>query len=282
MEWKLDVLGTLLLSIVCLWVGVEWKKRWRVWQRFCIPSPVIGGFLVSVLVYVLKISGVAQISFDTSLQSLLMVAFFTTVGLGGSLQILRTGGRLLLLYLLICWCVALLQNSMGVGLAKMLDVHPVMGVMAGAVSLTGGHGGAAAFGGMAEHLGVPSATVAAIAAATFGLIAGSMLGGPVASYLIRKHQVAIVSEQNGDAIGNTADGTNDGKSAVASIGSLAFLQTLALILAVMLLGQQLSAWFTSQTGFSLPAYVGAMLVAIVVRNVGITLLRFVFISRQSI
>ncbi|MTB68589.1 sodium/glutamate symporter [Providencia sp. wls1943] len=263
MTFQIDTLTTLFLTVVCLLMGVHLKKRIEWLQRFCIPSPVIGGFLVSLLIWGLKSSDLAEITFDTSLQSFLMVAFFTTVGIDGSFRILKSGGRLLITYLLICWTLVIFQDTFGAGLAHLLGIDPVIGIMAGGVSLTGGHGGAAAFGSMAEGLGVQSATVAAIAAATFGLISGSLLGGPIASYLIKKHNVTIQAEDNVESM--KVEEKLAGK--IDSIDAHAFLKMLALILGVMVVGQFASAQFTKATGFSLPSYVGAMIIAIIVRNI---------------
>lgn len=262
MVFEFDVLSTLLLTILCLLFGSELKKRINALQRFCIPSPVIGGFLMSILIWVLKMFDLASFQFDTSIQSYLMVAFFTTVGLGGSFKILKSGGKLLFIYLCICWFIAFFQNTFGLGIAMALGIDPVLGVMAGAVSLTGGHGGAAAFGSMAEGLGHHSASIAALAAATFGLICGSLLGGPVASYLIKKHNVKI--EAGNDL--NMPISTK-GQPLPASVDTTGFLKMLALILLIMVAGRALSDSFTEMTGFSLPSYVGAMLVAVVVRNI---------------
>lgn len=263
MTFQIDTLTTLFLTVVCLLMGVHLKKRIEWLQRFCIPSPVIGGFLVSLLIWGLKSFDLAEITFDTSLQSFLMVAFFTTVGIDGSFRVLKSGGRLLITYLLICWTLVIFQDTFGAGLAHLLGIDPVIGIMAGGVSLTGGHGGAAAFGGMAEGLGVQSATVAAIAAATFGLISGSLLGGPIASYLIKKHKVTIQAEDNVESM--KVEEKLAGK--IDSIDAHAFLKMLALILGVMVVGQFASAQFTKATGFSLPSYVGAMIIAIIVRNI---------------
>ncbi|BBG59448.1 MULTISPECIES: sodium/glutamate symporter [Providencia] len=263
MTFQIDTLTTLFLTVLCLLMGVHLKKRIEWLQRFCIPSPVIGGFLVSLLIWGLKSFDLAEITFDTSLQTFLMVAFFTTVGIDGSFRILKSGGRLLITYLLICWTLVIFQDTFGAGLAHLLGIDPVIGIMAGGVSLTGGHGGAAAFGSMAEGLGVQSATVAAIAAATFGLISGSLLGGPIASYLIKKHKVTIQSEENIESV--KVEEKLAGK--IDSIDAHAFLKMLALILGVMVIGQFASAQFTKATGFSLPSYVGAMIIAIIVRNI---------------
>ncbi|MGL4674792.1 MAG: sodium/glutamate symporter, partial [Wohlfahrtiimonas sp.] len=198
MTFQLDAMSTLFLTVLCLLLGIFLKKRISFFERFCIPAPVVGGFLVSILIWILKSTELATFQFDTSLQSFLMVAFFTTVGIDGSFRVLKSGGKLLFIYLGICWFLAIFQNTFGAGLAMAFGVDPVMGVMAGAVSLTGGHGGAAAFGTMAEELGHQSMLVAAIASATFGLIAGSILGGPVASFLIKRHNVKIEAIGNGE------------------------------------------------------------------------------------
>ncbi len=259
---QFDVLSTLLLTILCLLGGSELKKRVQWLQKFCIPAPVIGGFLISLIIWLLRSLELASFQFDTSIQSYLMVAFFTTVGLGGSFKILRSGGKLLLIYLCICWFIAFFQNTFGIGIAMALDTNPILGVMAGSVSLTGGHGGAAAFGSMAEELGHSSATIAALAAATFGLIAGSLLGGPVASYLIRKHHVKIEADSD---ITFTQE-IHENPLISTTVDTFAFLKMLALILFIMVIGRMASTLFTEATGFSLPSYVGAMLVAVVVRN----------------
>lgn len=261
MIFEFDVLSTLLLTVLCLLFGSELKKRSHLLQKFCIPSPVIGGFLMSILIWILKIFDFATFQFDTSTQGYLMVAFFTTVGLGGSFKILKSGGKLLLIYLCICWFIAFFQNTFGAGIAMALNINPVLGVMAGAVSLTGGHGGAAAFGGMAEALGHSSATIAALSAATFGLITGSLLGGPIASYLIKKHHVKIKAENDLDMPIST-----QGQPLPTTVDTSGFLKMLALILLIMVTGRALSDYFTALTSFSLPSYVGAMLVAVIVRN----------------
>nr|WP_314265650.1 sodium/glutamate symporter [uncultured Moellerella sp.] len=262
MTLQIDTISTLLITVLCLLMGIHLKKRVEWLQRFCIPSPVIGGFLVSLIIWFLKSFELAEITFDTSIQNFLMVAFFTTIGIDGSFRILKTGGRLLFTYLFICWFIVLFQDTFGAALAHLLGISPVIGIMAGGVSLTGGHGGAAAFGQMAEGLGVQSATVAAIAAATFGLITGSLLGGPIASYLIKKHKVKIDAEET--VVSPKITETIAGK--IESIDAHAFLKMLALILGVMVIGQIASAQFTAATGFSLPSYVGAMIIAIIVRN----------------
>lgn len=273
MAFQFDALTTLLLALLCLIIGIYFKHKINFFERFCIPSPVIGGFLASLLIWALQSWGGIQIKFDTALQGPLMVAFFTTVGIGGSYQLLKTGGKALIVYLLVCWFVALYQNALGAWLASMLDIHPILGIMSGAVSLEGGHGAAAAFGKVAEGLGISSATSVAISAATFGLIAGSLLGGPIANYLIQRHKVAIEAENI------TIKSLN--QNTTAAIDTTNFIRSLALVVIIMVVGLYLSGVFTDSTGFALPSYVGAMFVAIIFRNIN-DYVHFVEIKQNTI
>ncbi len=259
MNVQFDSLTTLMLAVLCLLLGTVLKKHVKWLQTFCIPSPVIGGFLISLLMWFLHTQTSVRVAFDTTLQTPLMVAFFTTVGIGGSYQLLKTGGKTLIVYLFICWGLALFQNAFGAVLASWFGLNPVLGVMAGSVALEGGHGAAAAFGQMAEGLGVQSATTVAIAAATFGLISGSLIGGPLASFLITRYKVAIKADDIDEVV--------DPNATTEPISSHTFFKMLAVVLVIMVAGLYVATRFTDSTGFALPSYVGAMLVAIVLRNI---------------
>lgn len=258
---ELDLVQSIATTAVLLVAGSWAQTRIGFFRRFCIPGPVIGGFAFALIVLLLRETGVAQISVDTTLQLPAMLVFFTTIGLGANLGLLKTGGRFLLVYLVACWTIAIFQNLVGVGLAKLLGINPLLGIMAGAVSLEGGHGAAAAFGPTAESLGAEAATAVAIAAATFGLIAGGLLGGPVSAFLVSRYKLPLVTRDVPVAM---SSGPAEDEPATANS-----LLTLGSVIAVvMVLGAMLGAWFTESTGFALPAYVGAMLLAILVRNVG--------------
>lgn len=259
MEFELDLVSSVALTLVLL-LGGNWAARnWKIFSRFAIPGPVVGGFLFALVVLILRESVDLELTIDTTLQSPAMLAFFTTIGLGASLSLMKTGGRYLIIYLVACWGVAIFQNLVGIGLAKALDINALLGVMAGAVSLEGGHGAAAAFGPTAEELGAEGATAVAIAAATFGLIAGSLIGGPLATWLIKHHgleiktrDIAMIEEQG-------VDETSD-------VGEGSIIATAALIGIIVVIGVFLGSWFGDVTGYSLPGYVGAMLIAIIFRN----------------
>ncbi|WP_417215646.1 sodium/glutamate symporter [Arthrobacter sp.] len=289
MELHFNLVQSAALALVLLALG-EWaRNRLSFLRRFCFPAPVIGGFLFALLVLLLRQTHIAEIDFDTSLQSPAMVAFFTTIGLAGSLASIKKGGKLLLVYLVACWTLAIMQNLIGIGMAKVMGINPVLGVMAGAVSLEGGHGAAAAFGPTAESMGVQGATTVAIASATFGLVAGSLLGGMTASFLVARHNVSIPERRGvrgamataGAIARNMATGRGpdlsitvpeDKPESVSTTKSkpgldYSSLLTVAVVIGlVMVFGMALGNWISSLTGFALPDYVGAMIIAVVFRN----------------
>ena len=192
---SLDSLSVLLISIGALLLGSFIKQHISFLQTFCIPSPVIGGGIVSIIVWIFYMYGFS-IEFDNTLQTPLMVMFFTIVGLGGSLRLLKIGGKILIFYLLCCWFVAVFQNLVGVAFMNIFGLNALYGILSGAVALEGGHANAIAFSSMVESLtDLPNAHVVAVAAATFGLISGSLMGGPIAAFLIKRHKLKIESSQ---------------------------------------------------------------------------------------
>jgi len=260
---SLDGIWTTALAAVLLLVGYGLRRRIDFLETFCIPAPVIGGVLMSLIVLALHHQGGSAVKFNTALQSPLMIAFFTTVGIGGSFGLLKRGGKALIIYLVFCWGIALFQNAFGVTLARFLGIHPVLGVMAGAVSLEGGHGAAAAFGPVAEELGVVGAQVVAIASATYGLIAGGLLGGPTARWLIERHSVTIEASEDTMYTQHLMEGPEED----TTFTSFDFLKMLALVLVIMALGSLITTKIKEWYDFSLPGYVAAMFVAVVFRNI---------------
>lgn len=262
MTLNLDALTTTALALLLLAGGVLLKRHSRVLTFLCVPAPVVAGFGFALLIWLLRKLGVLELTLDTALQGPLMVAFFTTVGLGGSLGLLRHGGKTLFIYLGACWALAILQNLVGVGAAGLFNLDPLLGLMAGAVSLEGGFGAAAAFGPVAEGLGAQGAATAALAAATFGMVAGGLLGTPVARWLISRHQLRLDSH-------NSAELSQLERASQGSVGTLdsaTLLRLLTCILVIMVLGFWLGGALDAHLGVVLPSYVGAMFVAIIVRN----------------
>lgn len=254
---QFNQISTLCLAVVMFFLGKVLVERIRLLNRFCIPAPVVGGLIFAIGVTVLQSLDVVQIKLDTSLQSLFMIAFFTTVGLGASFGLIKLGGKILVIYWLMCGVLAFAQNIIGVSLASVLGLHSLIGVMAGAVSMEGGHGAAAAYGQTVQALGVPSAVTIGLAAATFGLVAGGLVGGPIAQYLIRKHDLKPSTEE---AEAFEADEKHP-------LDYHSFMLQVLIITVCMAVGVWLGELFTAWTGFVLPGYVGAMFIAVTLRNV---------------
>lgn len=260
---RIDMVATTALAGLLLMLGYWIRDKVQILKRLCIPAPVIGGFICAILVWILRATNVLQITMDTTLQLPFMLAFFTCVGFGGSFKLLKQGGRLLIVFLVSCWVLALIQNIVGVGLAKGLGINPVLGVMAGAVSLVGGHGNAAAFGPVAEKLGVTGATTVAIASATFGLVIGSLIGGPIGNLLIKKNKIKPAVQAD-----ETVESSIE-KTETNNITSKSFLSHMTIIFVFMFGGILLSN-LVGKLGiknFALPDYVGAMFLAIGFRNI---------------
>lgn len=261
---NVDMVGTLAIAILLLLLGYGIRKRIPFFEKFCIPAPVIGGLTFAIFALILKQSNMMAIKMDTTFQSPFMIAFFTTVGLGASFGLVKKGGFPLIVYWLLCGVLAVSQNVIGVVFAKIMGIHPLLGVMVGAVSMEGGHGAAAAFGPTVESLGVEGATTVAIAAATFGLISGGLIGGPISKYLIEKNQLKPEVSNNTvsetfEEIAGTAESTK--------ITTNTIMIHMAVITVCMTIGAMASGWFAKVTGLVLPGYVGAMFVAVLFRNI---------------
>ncbi|MFE6170051.1 sodium/glutamate symporter [Viridibacillus arvi] len=254
---EINQITTVFLAVALLTLGSFLIKKIGVLQRFCIPAPVVGGLIFAAITTILQATGTLEISLDTSLQSLFMITFFTTVGLGASFKLVKLGGKLLIVYWLACGFLALMQNVIGVSLASLFGIDPLIGMMAGAVSMEGGHGSAAAFGQTLEDLGISSAMTIGAAAATCGLVAGGLIGGPIVKYLITKHDLKPAEEEE------VASHEDDDYP----ITSESFLFQVFIITFCMAIGTYLGTLFSETTGFVLPGYVGAMFAAVIVRNV---------------
>lgn len=265
--FSLNLIATLALSVLLLMLGYSIRGKVKFLQKFCIPAPVIGGLLFSILVFVLRQNKVAYIQMDTVLQTPLMIMFFTTVGITGSFKVIKKGGKILIIYWVLTSLLAVTQNFIGLSIAKLTDINPMFGIMAGSVSMIGGHGGAAAFGETAEKImGVSGSIAVAMAAATFGLISGSLIGGPIARFLIERYKLkpeeTSVTEEHSQE--------EESKYPMDYAG---IMFNLTVIVTIMVIGSVVSDAFTSfikSIGLGdivLPAYVGAMFVAIIFRNV---------------
>ena len=280
---KLDMIATLALAILLLLLGRVMVNRIGILGHFCIPAPVAGGLLFSILMLILHQSNILIIKMDTLLQTPFMLAFFSTIGLIASFKLVKKGGKLLLFYWLLCGFLSLMQNVIGVSLAQVFDIDSLLGVLMGAVSMEGGHGAAGAFGPEIEAMGVFGATAVAMAAATFGLVSGGLVGGPIAKYLLNKNNLKSTEalELAGDGT-VTATGGNNGVSSSSDDAKAAkkeseyaesaisahslFIHT-AIIAVCMTIGLMVGSWLKGSLGIALPSYVGAMFFAVILRNI---------------
>ncbi len=282
---QLDPIQTVALAAVVLFVGYGIRRRVNLLDRFNIPAPVIGGFAFALLALALRQSRLLTIEFDAALQTPFMIAFFTTIGLGASVALLRRGGPQVLVFWLLASLLAIVQNGVGIGIAQLLGVDLRFGLIAGSITMTGGHGTGAAFGKLLEEQYQLSGAMAlAMAAATFGLVAGGLLGGPVGTRLMHRHGLRSAPAPTGDVAVSAAeaaalDAEIDTEPAGEAPTAYSLLQMIAVILGCMALGGVVSQWAAQYV--TLPAYIGAMLVAAVARNVFETS-RLVRISARTI
>jgi len=265
----LDMMQTVALAALVLFAGYGIRRKIGVLDRFNIPAPVVGGFLFAAIALVLRQTGTLQFAFDTRLQSPFMVAFFTAIGLGASLGLLKIGGRQVLVFWGIASLLAALQNGIGVGLAELMGVNPLLGLITGSITMTGGHGTGAAFGKLLEdQYHFPGAVTLAMAAATFGLVAGGILGGPVGTRLIDRFGLRASGRAAPAGAGLAEHASLDEEIDVEPAGqaptAYLLLQSLTIILGCMWAGGLLSAWLGRYA--TLPAYIGAMIVAAAFRN----------------
>ena len=269
----LDMMQTVALAAVVLFVGYGVRRRVGVLDRFNVPAPVVGGFLFAAAALAMRQTGVLTFQFDVALQTPFMVAFFTTIGLGASLGLLRVGGPQVLLFWGLASLLAAVQNGVGIALARLLGVNPLLGVLTGSITMTGGHGTGAAFGKLLEEqYAFPGAVTIAMAAATFGLVSGGLIGGPVGTRLIPRFGLtprpaaAPLPGLAPTALTHAAlDEEIDTEPAGEAPTAYTLLKTLTVILVAMWAGSLLSAWLGRYV--TLPGYIGAMLCAAAFRNV---------------
>ncbi len=247
--WKLNpaqVLGAAALGVIA---GAWIKRRVPVLDRLNVPTPIIGGMVYALIALALR-DRVVNLDVDTALRDLLLIVFMTTVGLSARWKLLREGGKKVVVLLVVSSIGALLQNFLGIGFAKAMHIDPRLGILAGSVALTGGPGTSIAFGSTFEKMGVAGAEAIAIASATFG-IAVSGIGGFVGGWLIRRNKL----KSSGAAIA----------AAPVEGGSGSFFNMVIVIGVAIGLGNILSGAF-ERLGVILPAYIGALIVGAVIRN----------------
>jgi ESS family glutamate:Na+ symporter len=259
---ELNLLYTLLVAIVVLFAGrlLVAKVAWL--GRFSVPAPVVGGVLIAFALAVAAGVADTRVSFDMSLKDPLLLAFFTSVGLAADARMLVKGGPRLFIFLLVCTVYIVVQNAIGLAAALAMDLHPVVGLLGGSITLTGGHGTGGAYATrFGEVMSLQGAMELTMACATAGLVLGGLLGGPLAEFLIRRHRLSGPTEAAPPEEAPAATGTPEEGVTAAS-----FLNALFVIL-LCLAGGQLLARLMEGTGFILPDFLFSLMLGVVVRNV---------------
>ena len=260
MEIQIDMYQTLALSVVVLMLGQFLKQKINFLEKFCIPSPVVGGLIFSVLTCILYSTGVVEFTFDDTLREVCMVFFFTSVGFQANLKVLKSGGKALAIFLGLVIALIFMQNLLAVGVSHLIGLDSLVGLCTGSIPMVGGHGTAGAFGPVLEDFNVQGATTICTAAATFGLVAGSLIGGPIGKRLIEKKHLldTIVTEDDSLLIEEEKKHERHSNMYAAAVFQLILAVGLGTIISELL----------TKMGLTFPIYIGAMIVAAIVRNVG--------------
>jgi glutamate:Na+ symporter, ESS family len=266
---RLDLVQTVAFAGLMLFVGYGLKRYVPVLARYNIPAPVVGGLPVAVLFALLHSMEWPGPAFDTALQTPLQNTFFASIGFGASVLVLKRGGPLVAIMMVVASVVAMLQNVVGGLTAMLLGEHPLMGVLAGSTTLTGGPATGLAFAPLFEEAGVEGAATLAVSAAMAGIIAGGLIGGPIATHLLRRRPRWIPLQAAKEPITQLVEERTPEPAATAPTGedvqAYALVKHLVLLVAAVGAGAWVSAGIEG-LGLRLPAYIGAMIVAACIRN----------------
>lgn len=262
MTLHLDMYQTLASGTATLLLGFVLNRKMPFLRRLCIPAPVSGGLAVSAVFLILHCLFGFEVDFDWTLKDLCMVIFFTTVGFQSDLSVLRRGGRPLVVLVMLVAVLIVIQNLTGVGIARLMGRTPLLGMSAGSITMCGGHGTAAGFSALLESQGLAGAASITMATATFGILAGSLIGGPLADFLIRRRGLAknAPSVCESSQINGINDVWNDNQS------HLGYAKAACVIAIAAGLGTLLNKLLTL-AGLTFPTYFGALITAVIIRNV---------------
>ena len=263
------------IGALALLVGMTLTRKVSFLQKFCIPSPVSGGIIFSLLTLALYTWFHIEVSFDKTLMDVFMLAFFTCVGFQSDLKVLKQGGKLLVIMISLLIVMIAIQNLIPMGITRLMDVDPLVGMAAGSISMTGGHGTAGGFASVLEGMGLNGAATIGMAAATFGLIAGSMLGGPLAEKIIRTkltdEQMHPKDEDIDPAMAGieSDEASPSGRAKRVSTNEQEFQQYAKAAYCILLTmgGGTILSWLFAKTGITFPTYFGALILAAIARNI---------------
>lgn len=259
MKIQLDMYQTLAAAVLVLLLGSYLRKKINILEKFCIPAPVIGGLLFAIFTCVCYTTGIIEFSFDDTLREVCMVFFFTSVGFQANLKVLKSGGKSLLVFLALVITLIFSQNLLAIGLSKVLGLNPLIGMCTGSIPMVGGHGTAGAFGPVLEDFNIKGATTICTAAATFGLITGSLVGGPIGKRLIEKRNLMCNVPSEDDSL--LVEDEEKHQRHTNMYATAVFQLILAIGLGTIF------SYFLTKTGLTFPIYIGAMLAAALMRNI---------------
>lgn len=255
----LDMYQTLVIAVVVLMLGQFLKMKINFLEKFCVPAPVVGGLICAIFTCVCYVTGIAEFDFDDTLREVCMVFFFTSVGFQANLKVLKKGGKSLIVFVLLVVVLIFAQNFLAVGVASLLGLNKLIGMCTGSIPMVGGHGTAGAFGPVLEDFNISGATTICTAAATFGLVAGSLIGGPVGRKLIEKKNLlsTVVPEDDSLLVEDEKKHERHTNMYATAVFQLIIAVGIGTIFSKLL----------TLTGMTFPVYIGAMIAAALIRNI---------------
>ena len=259
MKVQLDMYQTLAIAVLVLLLGSDLRKKIKFLERFCIPAPVVGGLLFAIFTCICYVTHILEFSFDDTLKEVCMVFFFTSVGFQANLKVLKKGGKSMVIFLGLVIVLIFIQNGVAVGLSKIIGLDSLIGMCTGSIPMVGGHGTAGAFGPVLEDFNVKGATTICTAAATFGLIFGSLVGGPLGKRLIEKKNLLDTAIPEDDSLLIEDEKKHERHSRMYA--SAVFQLIIAIGIGTIF------SWALTKTGLTFPIYIGAMIAAALMRNI---------------
>ena len=261
MELEFNIFETMALVTAVYYLGKFLRNKIKFLSKYCIPAPVVGGLVFAIVMLILRLTNIATITLDTTLQNLFMTAFFASIGFTASFKVLKGGGIKVAMFLVLAILLVISQDIVGAGLAKLFDLNPLLGLCTGSISMVGGHGTSGSFGPLLEEMGVSGATTISFASATFGLVMGSFIGGFVAKALIDNYNLKTPKESHDNSI-PLSDFHEDNQ---AILCQKRLMKASAFLFLSMGIGSVISG-LIQDTGLTFPSYIGAMIAAAIIRN----------------
>ncbi|WP_442486304.1 sodium/glutamate symporter [Fusobacterium necrophorum] len=260
---ELGMFETLSLAVLAIYFGEFLRKQFPVLKKYCLPASVVGGTVFAIISMGLYYANLYELSFEfKAVNSLFYCIFFAASGAAASLSLLKKGGKLVVIFAILAAILAAGQNALALFIGKLMNVNPLISMMTGSIPMTGGHGNAAAFAPIAVEAGASAAMEVAIASATFGLISGCILGGPLGNFIIRRHRLEDPALDGKDDIVNMQEGT--GTSFVMAVDKNSVVNAMFLMCIALGIGQIVTL-VLKKYGVSFPIHVSCMLGGILIR-----------------